>query len=244
MVDAVTDAQPSSPPTESQAPVHDPPAHDPAWHEPSWHEPPRIAPLTESAATEAQLEALEPLGGMESLHLFRTLVHHPKLFRRWLPFAGRLLQASTLSPRSRQLVILRTAALCGSDYEWGQHVALGRDAGLSDDEIIGCSVPTEPGVWSAEDLAVLTATEELVDGHRMAPATWDELVLAGWSDEQLLEVTMLAGHYAMLAGMLRSVGVQPEGPIARIGSVEPDADDLADDAAGGSRRVAEAGMES
>ncbi len=99
-------------------------------------------------------------------------------------------------------------------------------------------------MWSAEDLAVLTATEELVDGHRMAPATWDELVLAGWSDEQLLEVTMLAGHYAMLAGMLRSVGVQPEGPIARIGSVEPDADDLADDAAGGSRRVAEAGMES
>ena len=69
-------------------------------------------------------------------------------------------------------------------------------------------------------------------------------LLAGWSDEQLLEVTMLAGHYAMLAGMLRSVGVQPEGPIARIGSVEPDADDLADDAAGGSRRVAEAGMES
>lgn len=181
---------------------------------------PRIAPLVDADATDAQLEALEPLGGMGALHIFRTLVQHPKLFRRWLPFAGRLLQAGTLSPRARELVILRTAALCGSDYEWGQHVVLGRAAGLSDDEIIGCSVPTEPGAWIGEDLAVLTATEELVDGHRMAPATWDWLVASGWSDEQMLEITMLAGHYAMLAGMLRSVGVQPEGPSARIGSVD------------------------
>ena len=181
--------------------------------------PPKIAPLADDDATEAQLAALEPLGPMGGLHIFRTLAVHPKLFRSWLPFGGRLLQGSTLSPRSRELVILRAAALCGSDYEWGQHVGIGRDAGLSDDEILGCAVPTEPGPWGAEDLAVLTAAEELVDGHRMSDATWDALVRLGWTDQQLIELTMLAGHYAMLAGMLRSVGVEPEGPLPTIGHV-------------------------
>ncbi len=181
--------------------------------------PPKIAPLADEDATEAQLAALEPLGPMGELHIFRTLAVHPKLFRSWLPFGGRLLQGSTLSPRSRELVILRAAALCGSDYEWGQHVGIGRDAGLSDDEILGCAVPTEPGRWTAEDLAVLTAAEELVDGHRMSDATWDALVRLGWTDQQLIELTMLAGHYAMLAGMLRSVGVEAEGPLPTIGHV-------------------------
>lgn len=188
---------------------------------------PRIPPLADRDATAAQLAALEPLGPMRELHIFRTLVQHPKLFRSWLPFGGRLLQGSTLTPRVRELVILRTAALCGSDYEWGQHVGLARDAGLSDLQILGCAVPTDPASseaceWTAEDLAVLTATEELVDGHRVAPATWESLADAGWSDQQLIELTMLAGHYAMLAGMLRSVGVQPEGPLPVVGRVEAD----------------------
>jgi alkylhydroperoxidase family enzyme len=181
--------------------------------------PPKVAPL---ADTDAQLAALEPLGPMGTLHIFRTLAVHPKLFRSWLPFGGRLLQGSTLSPRVRELTILRTAALCGSDYEWGQHVGIGRDAGLSDDEILRCAVPTEPGEWEPEDLAVLTATEELVDGHRMSDATWDALVRLGWTDQQLIELTMLAGHYAMLAGMLRSVGVEPEGPLPAVGHVRVD----------------------
>ncbi|UDY36567.1 carboxymuconolactone decarboxylase family protein [Dermatobacter hominis] len=183
------------------------------------HTPPKIAPLADADATEAQLAALEPLGPMAALHIFRTLAVHPKLFRSWLPFGGRLLQGSTLTPRARELAILRTAALCGSDYEWGQHVGIGRDAGLSDDEILACAVPTEPGGWDAVDLAVLTATEELVDGHRMSDATWDALTRLGWTDQQLIELTMLAGHYAMLAGMLRSVGVEPEGPLPAIGHV-------------------------
>ena len=181
---------------------------------------PKVEPVSDADATEAQLAALEPIGPMRDLHIFRTLAVHPKLLRSWLPLGGRLLQGSLLHGRVRELVILRTAALCGSDYEWGQHVGIGRDAGLTDAEILGCAGRTDPGAWGAEDLSVLTATEELVDGHRMSDATWSELVGLGWSDQQLIELTMLAGHYAMLAGMLRSVGVAPEGPIPTVGHVE------------------------
>lgn len=181
---------------------------------------PRIEPLSDAEATDAQLTALESLGPMRQLNIFRTLIRHPKLFRSWLPFGGRLLQGSTLEPRVRELVILRTAALCGSDYEWGQHVGIGRDAGLTDEEIRRCARAADAADWSVEELAALTAAEELVDDHRVTSATWAALVEVGWTDEQLIEITMLAGHYAMLAGMLGSVGVQPEHTLPAVGESE------------------------
>lgn len=157
---------------------------------------------------------------MGSLNIFRTLAVHPKLLRSWLPFGGRLLQGGLVDARSRELAILRTAALCGSDYEWGQHVGIGRDAGLSDAEVVACGVDSAEGTWSDADRAVLAACEQLVGSHRMDDASWSALADAGWSDQQLIELTMLVGHYAMLAGMLRSVGVETEGPLPAVGSIE------------------------
>lgn len=186
---------------------------------------PRITPIDDVTATDAQRDALAPLGPMAELNIFRTLAVHPKLLRSWLPFGGRLLQGSTLDARIRELVILRTAARCGSDYEWGQHVGIGRDAGLSDDEILGCAAsgPDASTVtsWSGVERCVLGAVDELVGERCMEEATWRALSEAGWSDAQLVELPMLVGHYAMLAGMLRSVGVETEGPLPMIGSVEP-----------------------
>lgn len=184
---------------------------------------PRVAPVDHANLTDAQRTALEPLGPMGSLNIFRTLAVHPKLLRSWLPFGGRLLQGSALSSRHRELVILRTAARCGSDYEWGQHVGIGRDAGLTDGEIVACAEPTAGTThpWGEEDLAVLGATEELLGDHCVTETTWDRLVELGWTDPQLLELTMLAGHYAMLAGMLNSIGVETEMPLPTIGSTDP-----------------------
>lgn len=181
---------------------------------------PKVSPVATAEATDSQRAALGPLGAMGELNIFRTLAIHPKLLRSWLPFGGRLLQGSSLSSRHRELVILRTAARCGSDYEWGQHVGIGRDAGLTDAEIAACADPL-PGGWEVEDLTVLQAADELVEGHLIADGTWDALVATGWNEVQLVELTMLAGHYAMLAGMLNSIGVETEMPLPAIGSTDP-----------------------
>src|SRR5262249_17456488 len=94
---------------------------------------PRIPPL---AAAELHAEQRELLAdGSLRLNIFRTLVHHPGLFRKWLPFGGKLLAGGKLSARDRELVILRTAFRCRARYEWAQHVAIARTAGLTDDEI-------------------------------------------------------------------------------------------------------------
>jgi len=180
--------------------------------------PPRLRPLTDEECTPEQLELLEALGPSRSLHIFRTLVRHPKLYRRWAPFAGRLLQGSSLPDRDRELVILRVAWRCAAGYEWGQHVGIARAAGLSDDEIRGAAAPLGDHGWSADDATLLRAVDQLQDDHRIDDGTWTALATR-YGEEQLIELTVLAGAYAMLAGTLGSLGVQLEGDQPALGEV-------------------------
>jgi 4-carboxymuconolactone decarboxylase len=179
---------------------------------------PRMRPLTDEECSPEQLALLEPLGPNASLHIFRTLVRHPKLYRRWSPFAGRLLQGSTLADRDRELVILRVAWRCGAAYEWGQHVGIARTAGLTDEEIRRTAAASDAPGWSPADAALVRAVDELQDDHCIGDATWAELSTR-FGDEQLIEVTVLAGAYAMLAGTLNSLGVQLEGDQPDLGEV-------------------------
>jgi 4-carboxymuconolactone decarboxylase len=179
---------------------------------------PRIPPLTDAECTADQLAMLEPLGPNASLNIFRTLVRHPKLFRRWSPFAGRLLQASTIGDRNRELVILRVAWRCGGAYEWGQHVGIARTADLSDEEIARVATELDGSTWSDDDATLLRAVDELQADHCISDSTWATLA-DRFGEEQLIEITMLAGAYAMLAGTLNSLGVQLEGDQPALGQV-------------------------
>jgi 4-carboxymuconolactone decarboxylase len=181
---------------------------------------PRLPPLAPDDMSDDQRELIGQTGaGSRPLNIFATLVRAPGLFRRWAPFGGKLLRGGKLSDRQRELVILRTALRCDAAYEWGQHVAIARDAGLSDDEILRVAEGPSAGGWSDDDRAVLQAVDDLHDDHCIADDTWSELA-ARLSEEQLIELPMLSGHYAMLAGVLNSCGVQPEGPLPPLGRVE------------------------
>ena len=101
---------------------------------------PRIPPVSLDDVDEPTREMLESLstlrdGDVRMLNVFGTMGQHPDLFRRWLRFANHVLLKSTLSPRDRELAILRAGWRCNSPYEWGQHVVVGRSAGLTDAEI-------------------------------------------------------------------------------------------------------------
>jgi 4-carboxymuconolactone decarboxylase len=190
----------------------------------------RLAPVERDDLTAEQLELLAPTGGAGSLNIFRTLVRHPGLYRRWAPFGGKLLRGGKLDERDRELVILRAAWRCGATYEWGQHVAIARQAGLADAEILavadggpGDDEPdADPGrpAWSTPDATLLTAVDQLVADHVIDEPTWAGL-RGRFTDEQLIEVTLLAGHYAMLAGALNSFGVPLDGDQPGLGQVQP-----------------------
>src|SRR5918992_2486175 len=126
----------------------------------------RIPPVAENDWPDDIRPALDRLAGERGrpLNVFRTLANHPRLFLRWLGLGEQLLDHSTLPPRLRELVILRTATLAGSSYEWAHHTVIGRSAGLSEDEIARVREGPDAAGWSDTDLAVLRAVDELYGG--------------------------------------------------------------------------------
>jgi len=171
---------------------------------------PRIAPLPTSEQDDQARELLGTAGapGAPASNIFTTLVRHPGLFRRWLPFGGKLL-AGKLSARDRELLILRTGWLCTSPYEWGQHVLIARQSGVTDDEIERVkSGPDAPG-WSPSDATLLRAADELHGDHCISDETWAALA-ERYDERQLIEVPMVVGHYHLVAFTLNSLGVQRE----------------------------------
>jgi 4-carboxymuconolactone decarboxylase len=169
---------------------------------------PRIPPLHPDELTPDQRELIGG-GAAPPLNIFLTLARAPGLMRRWLPFGGKLLAGGKLTPRDRELVILRSAFRSNARYEWAQHVAIAGTAGLTREEIRRVATGPDAGGWNDADASLLRAIDELHDDHCIGDNTWN--ALAGrYTVEQLIEIPMLSGHYAMLAGVLNSLGVQPE----------------------------------
>ena len=171
---------------------------------------PRIPPLAEADRDEQAEELLTLAGGPAAgaTNIFATLVRHPGLFRKWMPFGGKLL-AGKLPARERELLILRTGWNTRAPYEWHQHVRIGLAAGLTQDEIERVKAgPDAPG-WSPADAALLRAADELHDDACITDATWSALA-SELDERQLVELPILVGHYHLVAFALNSLGVQLE----------------------------------
>jgi alkylhydroperoxidase family enzyme len=150
----------------------------------------------------------ETFGDGPILNIFRTLAHHPKLMKRWLVFGNHVLAKSSLPPRERELVILRTGWLCRAGYEWGQHVQIGLAAGLSQEEIDRIPAGSKAEGWSALDRALLDATDELHADAFVSDATWARL---GELDvQQRMDLVFTVGQYNLVSMALNTLGVQPE----------------------------------
>jgi len=117
-----------------------------------------------------------------------------------------VLSKNTLSPRDRELLILRTGWNCGSKYEWGQHVVIARECGISDDEIESVKVGPTASSWSSHDRMLLTAADELHEHQTLSDHAWNGLT-ATYSTEQVLDVIATVGNYHLVAMFLNSTGV-------------------------------------
>jgi 4-carboxymuconolactone decarboxylase len=162
-------------------------------------------------------DALSPVAGggsaFPALNIFRTLAHYPKLAKRWLVFANHVLGKNSLAAREREILILRIGWLCSAEYEWAQHVVIGKREGLSDDEIRRIGVgPDAPG-WSELDRALLRATDELWNDAFVSDATWSALA-KHLSEQQLVDVVFTVGNYNLVSMALNSLGVQLDPGLA------------------------------
>jgi alkylhydroperoxidase family enzyme len=150
----------------------------------------------------------------KGLNALGTLARYPALTRAFHTLNGHVLFASTLSPRQREVLVLRVASVRRATYEWEQHVVLAGDAGIDRDEIARIvQGPAAPG-WSPLDRAMLAAVDELLADARVTDPTW--AVLAGELDEhQLMDLIFTVGAYDLLAMAFRSFGIELDDDLRR-----------------------------
>jgi alkylhydroperoxidase family enzyme len=181
---------------------------------------PRIAPLPPrewSEEVRAGLAALQPPDAKyelrrekdepKALNALGTLARHPKLMHAFHSFNGHILTTTTLTPRQRELLVLRVGHLRDAVYEWKQHVVVGRRAGLSDDEIARVAEGPDAEGWAPIDAAMLRAVDELLADAQVTDDTWAALA-ESFDEQQLMDLVFTVGAYDVLAMAFRSFGIQ------------------------------------
>jgi alkylhydroperoxidase family enzyme len=160
----------------------------------------------------------------KGMNVLGTFAHHPALARAFWTYTGHILMATTLTLRQRELLVLRVAARRQAGYEWAQHVIVGRDVGLTDEEIGRVAWGADAPFWSPLDAALIRAVDELIDNGAIGDETWGVLS-AELDAEQLLDVIFTAGCYETLAWMMSSLelDLDPDLEAHLTGSGSPEA---------------------
>lgn len=181
---------------------------------------PRITPLEPpyEPQTAALLEKWMPPGSdVEPLRLFRTLAVHHDFASRMRPLGAGILGHTRLDPRDRELLILRTCARAGAEYEWGVHaVAFAKPLGVTDGQLAASvNGSAEDVAWSGPDAQLIAAADALFDTGTIPDELWQALS-ARLEDDQLLEVVIVAGWYRLISYVINTAGVELEPWAARF----------------------------
>ncbi len=178
-------------------------------------QPQRIRPLDPA---EAGAGALEALGKMRAAtaaassassvddvpQIVLTMMRHPELHDHFSALSMFLISKGRLPARERELAILRIAWLWQAPFPWGEHVAVGKLAGLDSEEIERVTIGSSADGWTAPERAILQATEELFAGGMISDPTWTVLA-ANFDEQQLMEVPMLVGQFTNVSFTLNSI---------------------------------------
>ena len=178
-------------------------------------EQPRLQPLQPPYEPDiaAQLAKWMPPGAaIEPLALFRTLNLHGELAARMRPLgAGILGRSATVEPRLREVMIHRTCALTGAEYEWGVHaLAFGTPLGFSEEQLRSTvHGSAEDSCWEPAEASVFELAEELHSHSSISETLWRELC-THFAPEQIIELIVTAGWYHVIAYVCNGLRVQRE----------------------------------
>ncbi len=170
---------------------------------------PRIVPLDPpySPAIATLFERSLP-PGMEPLKLFRTLARNERACQRF--FAGSLLDRGSIELAEREIVILRSCARCGSEYEWGVHVAIFAErAGLDAAQIAATTGDSAAPCWTPRQRLLIELVDALHEQAAVPDALWTALA-AEWAEAQLIELVLLTGYYHAVAFLTNAFRIEAE----------------------------------
>jgi 4-carboxymuconolactone decarboxylase len=153
----------------------------------------------------------------EPARTMAVLARQPELLSPFLGWAAALALQGVLSHRDHELLALRVAWNCKSDFEWGEHVEYARAAGITDDEI--AAVARDDGTWSAREAALIHAVDDLHTAYDVTEATWGELA-AHFEPPALVEILFVVGQYTMLSMVANAAGIEVPEPLEHLPAVE------------------------
>jgi len=172
---------------------------------------PRIAPLAREQWTPQQRELIAPQVRADGsvLNLYSTMLQHSRLYGPRMSFGTYLRTETSLPPKTRELLIMRTAFLIGAQYEWAHHVEYARSAGLTDKEISRIAAGPDAAGWSEEHRVVLRAADELRREAFITNSTW-AILAKHYDTKQLVEIVFTVGGYTMTGLAINTFGIQIE----------------------------------
>jgi 4-carboxymuconolactone decarboxylase len=175
---------------------------------------PRVAPLPEAQWTDAQRQLVAKYArDGHADNALRTLLNVPDIVDGVMPYTNFLSDESTLSPRHRELLILRVAWLCANEPLWATHAARARSAGLTTAEIKNIARgPDAPG-WDPFDATLLRLADQLFRNSSTVASTWQTLA-AKYDMFHLMDAVETIGQFMMLSMIYNSLGVQPDSGLA------------------------------
>ena len=172
---------------------------------------PRVGAVPESSWTDEQRAIAAQFARSGMTNAIATYLHYPTLAQALLAHERYISNDSTLPPRHRLLLGLRTALLTRSDYLWAHRVAAARRAGFTDDEIGRVALPPNWPGPTGVDMTLIRAADELYVDAFLSDATWLALTTReGYDLNQMIDLVDTVGAYTMHAGMLNSMGVPLE----------------------------------
>jgi 4-carboxymuconolactone decarboxylase len=173
---------------------------------------PRIQPL-QAPYPEAVAETLRRMmpPGADPLKLFRTVARNEHVLERFRTIGAYLLNFGTLEPADREIVLHRTCARCGCEYEWGVHAAVfARNVGLSEAQLAATvSGDADDPAWSERESLLVRLADELHDDADVSDGLWSELA-RHWDESQLIELIAVAGFYHLVSFTANAARVEPE----------------------------------
>lgn len=188
-----------------------------ARHEEILGHPPRIEPLVEfddemraAMRADENIRALlppPPPGPPQGpSKMMGILVRNRAFVRNYKHMLTYFVTQGCLPPRDRELAILRTAWLRQTPFIWGEHVRLGKLAGIADDEVKTVIEGAAAAGWSDHDRALMRAAEELIADAMVSDATWDVLAKT-FDDAQMIELVACIGQYQALGYLQNSLRI-------------------------------------
>ena len=158
----------------------------------------------ETAAPKAK-EVLERLP--LRLNIFKMMAHAETNVRPLLLLGTSILTEQQLSPKLRELAILRVSRLSKAEYEWVQHVPIAKMTGVSDEQVAALERDDATAAcFDPVDSVVLRATDEIVRDGGPSDATFAEL-MAHFSHREFVELVLAVGFYMVMARLMISTRI-------------------------------------